>query len=913
MPDNKLSTYVAKRNFDLTPEPAGGALTPGAASLRFVVQKHAARRLHYDLRLELDGVFKSWAVTRGPSSDPADKRLAVEVEDHPLDYGDFEGTIPEGQYGGGTVMIWDRGTWEAEQASPEEALRHGDFKFTLKGQRLKGSWVLVRMKHDRTGGKRVNWLLIKHKDSQAQAGQGEALLDDATSIASSRSMDDIAAGRGRKPSPFMTKPAAIAKTLVGKPNAGAKTLVGKPNAAAKTPVGKPNVAAKTAKAAVAGTKRAGSQRTATPRPDFVPPQLCRSTDTPPTGPGWVHEVKFDGYRVQLSIADGTAVLRTRKGLDWTERFEAIGRAAASLPDAVIDGEVVALDAAGAPDFAALQAALSEGKTEDLVFFAFDLLFDAGEDLRSLPLSERKARLEALLEDRRDSIPTIRYVAHFLAAGDAVLLAACRMSLEGIVSKRLDSPYRSGRSESWTKAKCRGGHEVVIGGWAETAGRFRSLLVGAHRGDHLVYLGRVGTGYSDAVVKRILPALKQREEPRSPFGGDLAPRREPGVHWLRPELVAEIQFAGWTGDGMVRQASFKGLREDKPADEVEAETPAPSDTALAELRDGAKPKHKGKPAPVVAKPAPAPKHRPDKAPAVVWGVVISHPEKALWPVAGGEPAVSKLDLARYFEAVGTVALPHIAGRPCSLVRTPDGIDGEHFFQRHAMRGTSSLLSLMNVEGDHKAYLALDRVEGLAALAQVGATELHPANGWPGEPEIPGRLVFDLDPAPDVPFSAVIEAAREMRDRLEHLGLVTFPKTTGGKGLHVVTPLARDAGLTWAEAKAFARQVSTEMAADSPDRYLVTMSKAARTGRIFLDYLRNDHLSTAVAPFSPRARPGAPVSMPLTWLQVRSGLDPQRFTLRTVPALVTKSEAWSGYAEAARAMPRLEAARVKPKRR
>ena len=894
MPDHKLSTYAAKRNFDVTPEPAGVSDAVTASSLRFVVQKHAARRLHYDLRLELDGVFKSWAVTRGPSLDPADKRLAVEVEDHPLDYGDFEGTIPEGEYGGGTVMIWDRGTWEPEQPSPEDALRHGDLKFFLKGHKLKGSWVLVRMKHDRTGGKRVNWLLIKHKDQQAREGSGEALLDDNASIASARSMDDIAAGRGRKPAPFMTKPVAAATAPAPRAKA---TPAQKPKG---TPAATPKPAS-------------GSRNAAAPRPDFVPPQLCRSIETPPTGSGWVHEVKFDGYRVQLSVSGGKAVLKTRKGLDWTERFGAIGRAAADLPDAVIDGEVVALDAAGAPDFAALQAALSDGKTDDLVFFAFDLLFEAGQDLRALPLSDRKTRLEILLGARRETMPTIRYVAHFTAAGEAVLLAACRMSLEGIVSKRLDAPYRSGRSDSWTKAKCRGGHDVVIGGWAETAGRFRSLLVGAHRGDRLVYLGRVGTGYSEAVVKRIMPALKQREEPTSPFGGDLAPRREPGVHWLRPELVAEIQFAGWTGDGMVRQASFKGLREDKPADEVEAETPASSDTALAKLTDGVKPKDKTKPAPAGAKPTPAPRHRPDKASAVVWGVVISHPEKSLWPAATGEPAVSKLDLARYFEAVGSAIMPHIAGRPCSLVRTPDGIDGEHFFQRHAMRGTSSLLSLMTVDGDHKAYLALDRVEGLAALAQVGATELHPANGWPGEPEIPGRLVFDLDPAPDVPFSAVIEAAREMRDRLEHLGLVPFPKTTGGKGLHVVTPLARDASLTWAEAKAFARQVSTEMAADSPDRYLVTMSKAARTGRIFLDYLRNDHLSTAVAPFSPRARPGAPVSMPLTWLQVRTGLDPQRFTLRTVPALVAKSEAWGGYAEAVRPMPRLDSARAKPKRR
>ena len=388
MPDHKLSTYAAKRNFNVTPEPAGGSDASSASSLRFVVQKHAARRLHYDLRLELDGVFKSWAVTRGPSADPADKRLAVEVEDHPLDYGDFEGTIPEGQYGGGTVMIWDRGTWEPEQPSPEDALRHGDLKFTLKGHKLKGSWVLVRMKHDRTGGKRVNWLLIKHKDQQAREGLGEALLEDDASIASARSMDDIAAGRGREPSAFMTKPVSTAKA-----RAVGSNTVQKPEKRPAIEPGK-RPAPKPEKPTASQAKRASSRKAPAPRPEFVPPQLCRLIETPPTGSGWVHEVKFDGYRVQLSVSGGKAVLQTRKGLDWTERFGAIGRAAADLPDAVIDGEVVALDAAGAPDFAALQAALSDGKTQDLVFFAFDLLFDAGEDLRALPLSERKTRLEA---------------------------------------------------------------------------------------------------------------------------------------------------------------------------------------------------------------------------------------------------------------------------------------------------------------------------------------------------------------------------------------------------------------------------------------------------------------------------------------------------------------------------------------
>ena len=858
MAGHKLSTYAAKRDFELTPEPEGRVSTETPTALRFVVQKHAARRLHYDLRLELGGVFKSWAVTRGPSLDPADKRLAVEVEDHPLDYGDFEGTIPERQYGAGTVMVWDRGTWTPEQASAEEALRDGDLKFTLHGQKLKGSWVLVRMRHDRKGGSRVNWLLIKHRDAEALEGGGDAILAADTSVASGRDMDAIAAGSGSKPVPFMAKAAKAAAPRRSR--------------------------------SVPKASRSSS------RPDFVPPQLCRSIDPPPTGPGWVHEVKFDGYRVQLSVFGGQAILRTRKGLDWTDRFGAVARAAAGLPDGVTDGEVVAFDHDGAPDFAALQAALSEERTDDLVYFAFDLLFDGGEDLRALPLSVRKARLETWLARQTAGPGNIRFVEHFTAAGDAVLLAACRMSLEGIVSKRLDAPYRSGRSESWTKAKCRGGHEVVVGGWADTAGRFRSLLVGAHRGDHLVYLGRVGPGFGADRVDRIMPLLRAAATTASPFGGDNAPRGGAGIHWLQPSLVAEIQFAGWTADGMVRQAAFKGLRDDKPAEEVEAETPAPAGTALASPAEALGPPK------VVAQAVGGSKAVPGRA--TVSGVVITHPDKVLWPAEADEPACTKLDLARYFEAVGAHLLPHLMKRPCSLVRTPDGIGAEHFFQRHPMRGSSSLVSTIAVEGDSRPYVSVERVEALAALAQVAATELHPSNGVPGEPERPGRLIFDLDPAPELPFAVVIEAAREMRDRLERLGLVAFPKTTGGKGLHVVTPLKRDLTLDWATAKAFARQVCTEMAADSPDRFLVTMSKKARAGRIFLDYLRNDHLSTAVAPYSPRARPGAPVSMPLTWLEVRSGLDPRRYTVRTVPGLLGKSKAWAGYDEAARPMPRPE---------
>jgi bifunctional non-homologous end joining protein LigD len=843
MASRKLSRYRAKRDFARSAEPSGTKPIARSGRLRFVIQKHAARRLHYDLRLELGGVFKSWAVTKGPSLDPGDRRLAVQVEDHPLDYGDFEGTIPQGQYGGGTVQLWDRGYWEPIGGAPQRALAAGDLKFELHGERLHGSWVLVRMRADRYGGKRTNWLLIKHRDDYARPGNHDALLAEDRSVASGRPMAAIAAGKARASKPFM-----LAKKT------GA------------LPASKP---------------RGNGSRASVAPPRFVAPQLCRLINRAPESAGWIHEIKFDGYRMQLRVANGAATLLTRQGLDWTGKFPTLVAECAQLPDCLIDGEVVAFNSDGAMSFGALQGAIAKGDTSPVIFYVFDLLFAAGADLRKEPLATRKAQLKKLLKNHGSGAKAaIRYVDHFEGHGDAILKSACQMDLEGIVSKKLDAPYVSGRTDTWTKAKCRAGQEVVIGGWVQEDGHLRSLLAGVRRGTELHYVGRIGTGFPRETVKQVMPRLRAVESADSPFSGEGVPPKQRNLHWARPELVAEVEFAGWTEGGNVRQAAFKGLRDDKPAEDVYTETPLSAERVEKRAR----------------------RVKSDAAGNVVMGVSISNPDKVLWPKTSGQPAVTKIDLARYLEAVGPWMIGHLQGRPCSIVRAPDGINGEKFFQRHAMRGTSHLVNLVKVSGDHRPYLQIDQTEGLIAMAQIAALELHPWNCRPDQPDVPGRLVFDLDPAPDVKFDAVIAAALELRERLEGMGLVAFCKTTGGKGLHIVTPLAKPGrhALGWAEAKAFAQAVCVQMHDDSPTRYIVKMTKSARTGRIFLDYLRNDRTATAVAPLSSRARDDAPVSMPVPWTQVRPGLDPKRFTVWTAPALLTRNTGWQDYDKSERSL-------------
>ena len=829
----ELGTYQAKRNFGVTPEPKGRKAKPRQTGLRYLIQRHAASRLHYDFRIEHDGVLKSWAVTKAPSRDPHVKRLAVEVEDHPLDYGGFEGTIPAGNYGAGTVQLWDVGEWTPQDVDIDAAFAKGAIKLILDGERLKGGWALIRLKSDR--GKptqRANWLLIKEKDAYAVDGEGDALAEIDASIVSGRSLAEIAEGETQWTS---SKPAS-------------RKAPPPPPQAAPKPLAKPHA--------------------------FVPIQLCQIADRPPSTPGWAHEIKFDGYRLQVAIGDGRATLRTRKGLDWTDRFPELAADAAHWPDGVLDGELCALDDHDMPDFSALQTAIADGATDRLVYFAFDLMFDGPEDLRALPLSHRKARLQALIDRTpRTLAQRLRYIEHFGANGQTFLESACRMNLEGVISKKLDAPYRAGRSAAWVKSKCRGRDEVVIGGWSSEGGtRFRSLLVGVKAKGGLRYLGRVGTGYSAALTRTLLPALKAAAADRSPFVAMPDAEAEDILHWVAPVLIAEIEHAGYSRDGLLRQAAFKGLREDKaPANVTEAPQP------------------------------PSPGARPGKL--TVAGVSITHPDKILWPAMDTHAAVTKVDLIAYYEATAERLLPHILDRPVSIIRAPDGIAGQRFFQCHAMAGRHPGLRAVDV-GEGQPYLAVTELSGLIAVGQSGGLELHPWGCKPGDPETPDQITFDLDPDEGLDFDAVVAAANLLKPRLEALGLSPFVKTTGGKGLHVVVPIKTDARsrIDWDQAKAFAKGVSEALKADHPDRFTTTMAKAARGGKIFLDYLRNGRAATAVAPWSPRARPGAGIARPLSWDQVQPGLDPTAFNLLTAADLLQAPDPWAEF--------RASAASLKP---
>jgi bifunctional non-homologous end joining protein LigD len=846
-----LARYRAKRSFDVTSEPSGGAPTKSGNS--FVVQKHAARRLHYDFRLELDGVLLSWAVPKGPSLDPADKRLAAHVEDHPTDYGGFEGTIPQGQYGGGTVMLWDRGTWEPQEGEdPREGYRKGRLKFILHGERMKGGWTLVRMGPRAQERGSDNWLLIKERDSEAKPGQGTLLVDKGTkSIASGRTMEQIGDAPDRNVWHSNRSDDAEAPKPKAKP------------APAKKAAGKKNVAKKSA------------------LPDFVPPTLATLVDHPPAGNNWVHEIKIDGYRIYARRRDGKVALLTRTGLDWTGRFPTIAAAVAKLPgdDLALDGEVAVLDDKGGSSFAALQDSLSRGEPAPQRYVVFDLLYRDGADLRTLPLLERKASLRDLLSKAKGPIV---YSDHVASKGDDVFHHACQLALEGVISKRADLPYHEGRTRDWLKSKCVSRQEFVIAGYTDsTAHRgIGSLSLAYYEDEVLQYAGRVGTGFTQRSALELAKKLKPLATDHMPYDKLPAAARS-DVHWVAPDLVCEIAFLNWTSDGVLRHPSFQGLREDKPAKSVTRDRALPAGKAAQES---------GKDEPAMAtKTKTAANRNTRNGDNKVAGVTISHPDRVIFPESG----VTKRQLAEYYAAVGDWIVPHIANRPLSLLRCPASIGDKCFFQKHFATGLKTL-KRVKIEEKHGAgeYVVLRDVQDLVLLAQEGIVEIHPWGATADDPDSPDQFIFDFDPAPGLAFTEVIDAAKAMRDYLAEMKIESFCKTTGGKGLHVVAPIRR--GISWAELKAFTKKIAENFATAAPKRFTANMAKRERTNRIFIDYLRNDRGSTAVAPYGVRARPGAPVALPIEWKDVKPSLDPTRFTLATVPKILAarKSDPWAG---------------------
>ena len=804
-----LAAYNAKRDFSRTPEPApDGARSTGDL---FIVQKHDATRLHWDLRLEVDGVLKSWAVTRGPSLDPADKRLAVRTEDHPLSYATFEGVIPKGEYGGGTVMLWDRGAWAPVAGKSAADLDDGHLHFTLVGERMRGDWLLVRIK-GRPKETRENWLLRKIADTHADPGH-DLVARSLTSVATGRSMAQIAAGVEREvPAP---KPAKRVRAKLARP------------------------------------------------PDFRPPQLATLVDAVPSGNGWLHEIKFDGYRAQVAAAGDRVRVFTRSGLDWTDQFRPIADAVAALdlPPCLVDGEIVAMGADGNPCFTALRDTLKGEGTAPLHLFAFDLLEVDGQDLTPLSNLERKERLEALLAVAGSPIHVAQ---HVVGAGEALYRAMCAAGQEGIIAKRAEAPYRGRRSDTWVKVKCTRRQEFVVVGWSESAARgrpFASLLLAQHEDRALAYKGKVGTGFDADALHEVAAKLKRLARKTPPVDVPKAEAR--GAHWVAPTLVAEVAFAEFTGDNRVRHASFIGLRGDKAAAEVVPEVAAP------------------------VPPPPSP-------------VRISSSARVVFPDSGQ----TKGELAHYYAAVAPLLLAHASHRPISLVRCPQGRAKKCFFQKHDSGSFGERVghvAVPDTDGGVEDYLYLTDAPGLLQCVQMGTIEFQVWMSRTEALERPDRMIFDLDPDEGLGWDEVKRAAADVRARLADLGLVSFALLSSGKGVHVIVPLTP--GHDWATHKDFARRFAEALSLAEPDRFTATMSKAKRSGRIFIDWLRNGRGATAVVPYSARARAGAPVAVPVEWEEL-AGLDgPAEWSIADAVALLERAEApaLSGWGRAPQSLP------------
>jgi bifunctional non-homologous end joining protein LigD len=879
-----LKTYRGKRRFGVTAEPKGKVARKRGHA--FVIQKHAATRLHYDLRLELDGVMKSWAVTRGPSLVPSEKRLAVEVEDHPIDYNTFEGTIPKGEYGGGTVMVWDRGTWHPHD-DPHEGLKKGHLAFDLSGGKLHGAWHLVRLRK-RPGEKRNNWLLIKSDDDAARTARDKDILKEADfSIKTGRSMDEIAGGK---------RASATEKTRMKKVLASTKKKMAGPAASRTKKTKKKPASAQLVQKHETLTDRKPSLKGAKAGrlPAFVEPCLATLADKAPDGANWIHEIKFDGYRLQARLSRGKAKLLTRKGLDWTRKFKGIADAVAELDadSALIDGELVVEGSAGVTSFSLLQEELKSGRQNRLVYYVFDLLYRDGQDLRSLPLDERKEALARLIKSAPKHTP-LRFSESIAGRGPVLLKQACQLGLEGIVSKLADAPYRSGRGHDWIKTKCTSRQELVIAGFVPStadAHAVGALVLGFHDKGKLVYAGRTGTGFTHQTARELYKKLKALKRQRTPFAA--MPAEERGVRapiWVEPKLVAEVDFHGWTHGDRVRQASYQGLREDKAAADVVRE-----DKRKATVAATSKTTARKRSAPVTK--AATKKTSAKKATnATVGAITLSHPDRVYWEDAG----ITKRDLADYYKDVWTWMAPHVVGRPIALLRCPEGASGQCFFQKHAAAGISTEhLHLIPEKGDK--IISIDNLSGLLSLVQAGVLEVHTRGTTVDDRENADRLVFDLDPGPGTGWKDVVAAARDVHERLDALKLRNFVKTSGGKGLHVVLPIAP---APWAKAKEFAEALARAMAADDPGRYVATATKSKRKNRIFIDYLRNSREATAVAPYSTRARPGAAVSTPIAWSELGSLQSADQYTVQNIRARLSRlrQDPWAGIGRVRQKLP------------
>jgi bifunctional non-homologous end joining protein LigD len=853
-----VSEYTRKRNFDITSEPpetAGRARSGKGKALSFVIHKHDARNLHYDFRLELDGTLKSWAVPKGPSLDPKNKRLAVHVEDHPLGYGSFEGSIPEGQYGAGDVIVWDRGIWQPH-GDPRETYKAGKLKFTLIGEKLTGDWALVRT-HLPGSGDKEQWLLIKEKDEAVRSADEYDIVAD-------------------KPE------SVVSGATVGEGRASAKS--GTRKTAAAAPVAEKKPASKT-------TKKPAAKKTAIPQK--LSPQLATLMDTPPEGE-WLYEIKFDGYRIMTRILDGEVRLITRNGHDWTERLPLQAKAISelNLGDGWLDGEMVVLNDAGLPDFQALQNAFDIGRSKDIVYYLFDVPFLNGEDLREKPVEDRRAALKKLLGKQKKGL--LRFSDAFSAGHRDIIESACLLSLEGVIGKRAGSVYQSRRSPDWIKLKCKLRQEFVIVGFTKPQGTrsgFGALLLAVNEeGAGLVYAGRVGTGFNQKTLAELFEKMQPLEQDASPLGKKLTSAQGRGVHWIKPTLVGEVEFGEWTREGIVRHSAFIALRSDKPASEVVHEYPKTPKDIKAPFKPNASKTSASKTDELAGKPKAASK-RDSKDKIEVAGVLISHPERVIDKKSG----LHKIDLAHFYESISDWILPHLDHRAVALLRCPEGVEGEQFFQKHAERLAIPNIKQLDPKLDpgHARLMEIDSVQALVGAAQMGTIELHTWGSTYDKIELPDHFVLDLDPDPALPWRSMIEATQMTLSVLDELGLDAYIKTSGGKGMHIIVPLARKAD--WDTVKAFAKALAQFIAEQLPERFTATSGPKNRVSKIFIDYLRNTRGASTVAAYSARARPGLPVSVPVSRDELASLKSSDQWNIANLQKRLRKLKAdpWAGY--------------------